>query len=59
MAEPDTAAEHADFMAGETSPLERQQGLQSGFALSRVQVRGSPVKHDGHFPKRFSGDLQV
>lgn len=30
VAEPDAAAEHADFMAGETSPSEWQQELQSG-----------------------------
>lgn len=30
VAEPDTAAEHADFIAGETSSLEFQQGFQSG-----------------------------
>lgn len=56
MAEPDAAAEHADFTAGETSLPEGQQGMHT------VQCRrrgGSPVNHNGRFPKGFSGDLQV
>lgn len=41
VAVPDTAAEHADLTAGETSLLEGQRGLWPGFARSAVQTGGS------------------
>lgn len=59
MSEPDTAAAQADFMAQVASLPKGQQVLQSGFAHSAVQRGGNPVNHNGHFPKGFSGDLQV
>lgn len=43
MTEPDTASEHMDFLAGETSMLEGQQGFHSGLAHSTVQVGGGGV----------------
>lgn len=38
---------------------EGQQGLWPGFAHSAMQTGGSPVNQNGHFPKGFSGHLQV